>query len=281
MKLDVLDSLSLPGDPAKANDDAFAHRDHAAVVMDGATGLGEALMPGPSDAAWVARFGANRLMAHREGNDIKDAVSAALKDAENFFKSLRRRVPKETYELPFSSMMFVDLVDDGFDAAWFGDCAALVARPGERVELVGDAMKKRARERDRVAALAKMTGQNSASSGVREVFLPALRAARNMVNTEKGGWLFGPDARAGEHVATGHIKANVGTHILLVTDGFLALASDYVRYDVDALMQAAISKGLAPLGKELRAIEDGDPEGVKFPRFKKSDDATALLLRIG
>jgi hypothetical protein len=32
---------------------------------------------------------------------------------------------------------------------------------------------------------------------------------------------------------------------------------------------------------ELRAVEDGDPEGVRFPRFKKSDDATALLVRVG
>jgi hypothetical protein len=30
----------------------------------------------------------------------------------------------------------------------------------------------------------------------------------------------------------------------------------------------------------LRAIEDKDPEGRKFPRFKKSDDATAVLLRL-
>jgi hypothetical protein len=30
----------------------------------------------------------------------------------------------------------------------------------------------------------------------------------------------------------------------------------------------------------LRAIEAGDALGDKFPRFKKSDDATALLLRI-
>jgi hypothetical protein len=34
------------------------------------------------------------------------------------------------------------------------------------------------------------------------------------------------------------------------------------------------------LGEELRAIEAGDPGGDKFPRFKKSDDATALLLKV-
>ncbi len=66
--------------------------------------------------------------------------------------------------------------------------------------------------------------------------------------------------------------------LLLATDGFLALASDYGVYDADSLMAAALSKGLAVMGEELRAIEAGDNGGDKFPRFKKSDDATALLL---
>jgi hypothetical protein len=278
---EVIESLSLPGDPSKPNDDAFAHRAHAAVVMDGATGLGESLMPGPSDAAWVARFGANRLMAHsEEGLNPHDAVGAALRDTEKSFASLRCRAPTETYEIPFSSMMFVALTGSGFDALWFGDCAALVERPGDAVELIGDAIKKKARESGRVAALAATLGENAASTGVRDTFLPALRAARNTVNTEKGGWLFGPDASASEHVASARVHAPWGTTVLLVSDGFLALASDYGRYDITGLMQAARTKGLKSLGDELREIEAGDADGRRFPRFKKSDDATALLLKI-
>ena len=68
--------------------------------------------------------------------------------------------------------------------------------------------------------------------------------------------------------------------MLLATDGFLALASDYGAYDLDGLMAAAQSKGLAVMGEELRAIEKDDPKAQKFPRFKTHDDATALLLEI-
>ena len=60
----------------------------------------------------------------------------------------------------------------------------------------------------------------------------------------------------------------------------LALASDYGAYNADRLMAAAMEKGLAALGEELRAIEAGDAVGDKFPRFKKSDDATGLLLKL-
>ena len=47
MSFEVVASLSLPGDPAKANEDAFGQDGNAAVVIDGATPLGDSLMPVP------------------------------------------------------------------------------------------------------------------------------------------------------------------------------------------------------------------------------------------
>jgi len=75
------------------------------------------------------------------------------------------------------------------------------------------------------------------------------------------------------------LSTPLGT-VLLASDGFLALVSDYERYAAVGLIAAAETKGLAALGEELRAIEEGDPEGRRFPLFKKSDDATALLLKL-
>ena len=60
MHFELLESLSLPGDPSKPNEDSFSHAAHFACVFDGATVLGENLMPGRSDAQWIAQFGARR-----------------------------------------------------------------------------------------------------------------------------------------------------------------------------------------------------------------------------
>jgi len=281
MKLEQIDSLSLPGNSDKANDDAFGFRERACVVLDGATGLGEQLMPGPSDAAWLARFGANRIMSYiGEGADAHDAIAAALFDAETSFTQLRRRVPVDRYETPYASLMLAVADARAIDFISYGDCAAIVGRPDGSVEIVGEALAKRARESSRVRQLADSKGEAAAADGVRDAFLPALRAARNTVNTEKGGYLFGPDVAAADHAARQSLDVAAGTHLLLVTDGFLALASDYGRYDIASLLDAAKRLGLLALTRELRAIEDADPEGRRFPRFKKSDDATAVLLRI-
>jgi len=40
-----------------------------------------------------------------------------------------------------------------------------------------------------------------------------------------------------------------------------------------------LAKGFAGIGAELRRIENDDPHGQRYPRMKKSDDATALLVR--
>jgi hypothetical protein len=34
------------------------------------------------------------------------------------------------------------------------------------------------------------------------------------------------------------------------------------------------------MGAQVRRIEEADPVGQRFPRMKKSDDATALLVRV-
>jgi hypothetical protein len=281
MRFDVLDMLSLPGNPAKPNDDAFCHSETLAAVFDGATGLGEQLLPVDSDAAWIARRGAEGLILHEAPHLApREILSRAAFDAEKQFHELRLRAPAETYEIPFASMMFVSAHAGRMEALWFGDCAVLVKPPGVPARIVGDALDKRAAEAARVAKLAAAKNLSPAAGVNRAEYLPALRAARNRMNTVEGSWAFSPDARCADHVQSAVFAAPRDTNMLLVSDGFLALASDYRRYDADTLLEAAASKGLRALYDELRAIENADPEGRKYPRFKKSDDATALLVKV-
>jgi serine/threonine protein phosphatase PrpC len=280
MQFELLDSLSLPGDPAKPNEDSFSHAAGFACVFDGATVLAENLMPGRSDAQWIAQFGARRLRAHAEENpgSPRDVLRATAADAEKSFKALRKRAPAETYETPLASLMALFVRGDLLTALWFGDCSALIQSPAGAVSVVGEALNIRARERGRVSSLAEPEGV--AATSVREKFLPALRASRNRVNRQGGDWLFSPDARCADHSATAQLAVEPDSHILVASDGFFALVSDYDRYSAVELLAAARSNGLAALGEELRAIEAADPKGLTFPRFKSSDDATALLLSL-
>jgi len=280
MPFEILDTLSLPGDPLKPNDDAFAHLDNAAVVLDGATSLGDPLMPGESDAAWLAHFGARRLMAHiRDGEAPVDALRYALADAKKSFEALRRREPEEVWELPLASMALALEAENGFDFLWFGDCAGLLRHGDSKLDVLGHSFASKAREAKGAATAASELKRAPVAEGSLSPYLPLLRRERNRMNSGKR-WAFSHDPKAAEHVLKAPVRAKKGAHLVLASDGFLALVSDYGAYTAESLFAAVLKKGLGPLGEELRAIEDKDPEGRKFPRFKKSDDATAVLLKL-
>jgi hypothetical protein len=128
--------------------------------------------------------------------------------------------------------------------------------------------------------MAEAKGLPPAGEVTRAAVLPHLRASRNKANTRAGGWLFSPDPHAADHAGSQRVAAPPGTLVLLATDGFLALASDYGAYDAQGLVEAARDKGLGTLGRRIRAVEEEDADGRRFPRLKKSDDATAVLLKL-
>ena len=277
MALELLESLSLPGDVTKPNEDAFGHDAGAAVVLDGATPLGDPLMPGNSDAAWIATFGARRILAHlRDGERARKALRGALADTEKSFNALRRGDLEDVWQTPCASMMLAVPGVNEIEFLWFGDCAALLKQGDAPVTVIGETLDKKASES---ATAAKAAKANNAAATDRAQHMDVLRARRNRINSGDY-WLFSPDAAAASHVSRRVVKVQPGAHLLLASDGFLALASDYGTYSADSLMQACVDRGVEVLGEELRAIEDGDARGEKFARFKKSDDATVLLLKV-
>ena len=175
-------------------------------------------------------------------------------------------------------MMAVALQKDSIIALWFGDYALIVKSIDGHVSIVGDAVESRGKEAARAKTLSE--GSNLAPAGVREAVLPVLRQMRNKVNGGGGAWLFGPDPTCAEHLSETRVTAGLGATLLLVSDGLFALVSDYGRYDAAGLISAAEKYGLETLGEELRAVEAADLNGVQYPRFKRSDDATGLLLRL-
>jgi hypothetical protein len=281
MRLELVAAVSAPGGAHRPNDDAYCAGDGFAAVLDGATGLGEPLLDTPSDAAWLAQQGADRLLHHAPFHHGRDLLRTALTEIEARFHAERLRPPQAVYEIPMASMMMVQPVyGPVLEAFWFGDCSALVQRPGEAVEVVGDALGKRTDEVGWAASLAASHGLNPAGNLSRDAFLTPLREHRNRCNGGGGAWVLAPDARCAEHARNFSFTAPARTWLLLATDGFMTLVTDYDRYDGGSLMDAAVTDGLKPLLEELRWVEDADPEGLRYPRFKKSDDATALLLRV-
>lgn len=275
--LTFVEAISLAGDRNKQNDDAFGVANHRAWVLDGATDLHDApLTRAASDAAWLAHFANARLHAAEPGDDLREIVRMASVWAAQAFAAASNNVRHERWQSPISSLLMLKAMPDGVRGLDLGDSRVFALDAQGAVHIAGgvdDAA-------DAESELAARQDDADKPLLQRSATIDMLRAMRAGLNREGAHWTFGLDPRCADHARSWSFMLRRPAHVLLMTDGFAALADRYRAYDAAGLVRAALDKGLQELGRELRAIEAADAGGARHPRFKVSDDATALLMRL-
>ncbi|TKT80095.1 hypothetical protein [Aquamicrobium sp. LC103] len=284
--LRILDSITDRGDPFRANEDSSGGNRHCAFVIDGATGLGENLLQiGDSDAAWLAGFAKNCF----------EELSTPERPVADIVRTLNERVravitetldgwQPEAWNLPVASFQMIRCGSDGVSTHGLGDCRLFLLGAGgtalDATALTG------AREREQEGArraIAHAGGLAKLKSLTKDPAIrDELRRSRALYNHPLGDvWTLGPEPDAAGHIASERLHPALPARGLLCSDGFAALVDQYARYDAASLVRKAASDGLVALLAELRMIEHReDPDGLAYPRFKVSDDATAVLFEI-
>lgn len=286
--LTLVEAISLAGDRNKQNDDAYGAAGAAAWVIDGATDLHSTPYTNyPSDAAWIATELNASLLHHLIAENPAGVTSETLREefriaSESLYSSFTLGLTDrdvERWALPTASVLAVSDHDGELVGADLGDsrCFALDAdgaaySAGSRENGTDD-------ERERARAASQRAG---APASLRDPdTMTMLRAVRAQHNLPGGTyWVFGVQPECADHARVWTLPLKRPAHVLLCTDGFSALVDRYQVYDAGSLVKAALDKGLQELGRELRAIETADAGGAAHPRFKRSDDATAVLLRL-
>lgn len=275
--LTLVESLSLAGDRAKQNDDAFGFADASAWVIDGATDLHETPLTGQaSDAAWLAHALNARLHADPSEPDLRARVRAASSAARGDYVRLADVAPEERWKHPIASLLICAEHDDQIAGLHLGDCRAF-ALGADNTPMEGGPAPAHAEAEAKLASAQKDPHKPLLE---RAEAIAVLRRIRAQANRPGAPWTFSLDPACADHAALWAFKLHRPAHLLLATDGFAALADRYSAYDGASLVRAALKKGLQELGRELRAVEAADETRTRYPRFKTSDDATALLLRL-
>ena len=271
--LRLVEAISEPGSTNKPNEDGYGIAGRFAWIIDGATGLADApLLDAPSDAAWLtARIDAAFQELSAAYTDPLVLMRAAADRVSAEFVSQRVRTPDARFEIPPAAVLLahfdavVTLCDVG-DCGLYIDAGPRIARFG------GTATGKALEQKNATQFMASGQGRTP------EV-MAFLRRVRNLANTPQGYAIFAPDAdwtdRARVHVH----RSSTGT-ALFMTDGFEAAEEDYGLYDRAGLMAAA-KAGLSAPTRAVRDAEAADPDCTRFPRFKPSDDATAMVVQYG
>jgi len=270
--LTLIDAVCLAGTRTGCNDDAFGLNGQAAWVIDGATDLAEPLTGAASDASWIART-ANAWLHGRA--DLASApfdrlVAEAASAAHAAFSALVDPASAPRWRWPIAALLMAREAPAGLEIADLGDCRMFA----EGASFVGSLDAKD----EEIAAAAAHASDPSGLRYKAPAALEMLRRQRDALYDTVG--VFGIDPACGRHVRIRTVRLDRPAHFILATDGFAALVDVYEAHDSESLVEAALAHGLAPLAAELRAIETADSDGARHPRWKRSDDATALLLRL-
>ena len=287
LKLEIIDSVSDPGSASHANEDAFGSNELSAFVVDGATGLGnkQYLAGEASDAAWLANHAVEFMKQNLTKNaDVRRAISDFIEDAKDTFESAGEGEFVERYAWPSASFVLASVDGDNLILSGLGDCTIFADIAGQ-IEVFSPLASYASFESDWASNHIQQSGGFGSKKDLlsNPETLASLRAARSLQNTPQSGvWTLGLVPEAANHLETKMLRLANPTYCLLCSDGFSALVDAYDRYNPKSLLETARAKGLKALNQELRHIErQTDPDGHQFPRFKQSDDATAVLMKVG
>ena len=282
MRLEIIDTITDPSRPDAENEDRIGWNDSAAFVIDGATNLGPSLMA-PSDAAWVAELARRHFEAAlRPDRSLRDVVRGLCQDARDRFRAVTG-ASIERYRHPGAGFESLRLTDSGLEIAGLGDCTLFLRDAGGVLTRYSGIRGGRSGEQSSArSAIARLGGFSPDGEAYRNAeALDGLRASRARANTEGGVWILGIHPEAADHVRIETPEASLPATGLLCTDGFADAVDNYGLCTAPALIERAVREGLRPLLAEIRRVErEIDPGGLQFPRFKRSDDASAILLGV-
>ncbi|MEU8077198.1 hypothetical protein AB0B31_17315 [Catellatospora citrea] len=96
-------------------------------------------------------------------------------------------------------------------------------------------------------------------------------------NREGGYWIAAADSAAADHAITGTAPKPEIKAMSVLTDGAVR-AVEFGLLDWTQLLAVLHDEGPGELLRIVRDAEESDPLGVRWPRNKKSDDATAVYV---
>jgi hypothetical protein len=102
-------------------------------------------------------------------------------------------------------------------------------------------------------------------------------AQRRHRNQPGGYWVAGAKPEAAHQAVTGFRPLDQVSRAALLSDGVSCLADLYAVVDWPELLGSMQQHGPAHVISRVRGVEEADPTGTRWPRYKRSDDATAAF----
>ena len=255
----------------------------AAWIFDGVTGInGMNIMPAGSDARWLVDRASDHLK-RLAGEDrplpkiLESLVDGLIED----WRAARSGISIPVgYDPPAACLILVKRYGNAWKGLRLGD-SCLLARSSNGDHHVMTASPNNVFDHwlAREAKARRDRGILDTEALLAE-FRPQMTASRSKRNQPEGYSILEAD-RASLAIPEFFDLEDIDA-ILLNTDGFYRAVDHYDLYSNESLISACLEEGgVSHVLHALRAVEASDASCEKYPRFKPSDDATAVMLKMG
>lgn len=185
-------------------------------------------------------------------------------------------------ELWGTALAIVRLQDDGVEYIQTGDCMILVVYEDGEVRPLTRTQVSHLEAKALAIWQAGIDNGLKTQSELYETVADTLKRNRYSSNLEGGYGVLNGEENVVRFLEYGKINSTCLTHIIVLSDGLFLPESlapsqgSYWRYTAEIILE----KGIVQYTNDLIALEESDPECIRYARFKKSDDKTALLMSL-
>jgi hypothetical protein len=267
---------SWPGSLSRPNEDFVIASPSVAVVLDGLSApptLGTGCLHG---TPWfVTNLGTQMVNAATSARDepLQELVASAIgRVADSHAHSCDLEHPGT----PSSSLAVLRKQDQRVDYLLLFDSVIVVDGPSGLTVVTDRRVDAFARQED-LATREHPIGSPAHQHRVQEL-VATQRRHRNQPN---GYWVAGAKPEAAYQAVSGSRPHSQVSRAALLSDGVSCLVDLYAVADWPELLGSMQQHGPAHVISRVREVEEADPTGTRWPRYKRSDDATAAFCLLG
>jgi hypothetical protein len=267
---------SWPGSLSKPNEDFVTASPSVAVVLDG--------LSAPPALGTGCLHGTPWFVTHLGTQVVSAATSARDEPLQDLVASAIRRVADShahTCDLghpgtPSSSLAVLREQDQRVDYLLLFDSVIVVDGPSG-LTVVTDRRVDAVARQEHLATREHPIGSPAHQQRVQEL----VAAQRRHRNQPDGYWVAGAKPAAAYQAVTGSRPHDQVSRAALLSDGVSCLVELYAVADWSELLGSMQQHGPAHVISRVREVEGADPTGARWPRYKRSDDATAAFCLLG
>ena len=257
------------GAPGTDNEDYVVAAPNLLIVLDGATVRTDTGCR--HGVTWyVRKLGTALISTADEASDLQTALSNAIRNVATLHPECDLSHPGT----PSAAAAIVRIEDEYVRYLVLGDIYVVVDAGDKSPLVVTD---------NRVDATATEARDEAdkwpiGSPEKREALIAMKHGELAARNVAGGYWISAADPTVTTHAITGTIARTNIRRIAMLSDGAARLVTLFQRYTWSDVLDTLVRNGPADLLNHVRSLEDSDPMGETYPRNKKSDDASILVV---